>query len=352
MSELVILIGSGGSGKTFLAQKISKEQGHTYQSHDENYGLFEGSKEERFLKFLNRLAETVNSRPKEDFVLDGYLLYYDHFLEKLKPLIKHHEIKVKILFDSIAIIRERRKGAKEGKDVPLPISILAIYQFIGRSIDWTKCELLNTSTLKTVETYHQLMLALENPISKSMVDDLVKSLPGKKYQKYYQAIELPFGVKTKSESPTEESWKILSGLVSFKGKSVVDLGCNHGYHLFKAEELGAKSILGLDQHPDVVATAKQIAFLKSSFAEFRVFDVDKEIIPETDIGLSLNTLYHAKKPYEAFQKLLCCNEVVVETKLDRQTLLKLAKEKKHEFVSERQSPRGDRKIMVFRRLNE
>ena len=230
----------------------------------------------------------------------------------------------------------------------LPLSIFAIYQFIGRNIDWTKCELLNTSTLKTVETYHQLMLALENPISKSMVDNLLNSLLGKKYQKYYQVIELPFGTKTKGESPTVESWNIIGGLVSFKGKSVVDIGCNHGYQLFKAEELGAKSMLGLDQHPSVVATAEQIAFLKSSFAEFKVFDVDNEIVPERDIGLSLNTLYHAKKPYEAFQKLCCCKEVVVETKLDRQTLLKLAEQSGHKLAAERQSPRGDRKIMFFR----
>ena len=63
-------------------------------------------------------------------------------------------------------------------------------------------------------------------------------------------------------------------------------------------------MLGLDQHSGVIETVKQIASLKSSCAEFKLFDIDKESIPEMGVGLSLNILYHAKKPYEAFKKLL------------------------------------------------
>ena len=351
MSELIVLIGSGGSGKTFLAQKISKEQGYTYLDHDRNYIYLpkEGkdAKLSALQNFLNWLAKIVNSSPERNFVLDGYILFYDHFLKKLKPLIKHHEIKVKILFTSIETIIERRKRMPGNKNVPLPLSIFAIYSGIGRLIDWTKCELLNTTTFETIESYHQLMLALKNPVSHKVVEDFVASLVGKKYDKFYQAIELPFGIEVKGYSPTKASWGIVSSLVSFKGKSVVDIGCFHGYHLFKAEELGAKSMLGLDQHPGVVETVRQIAFLKSSFAEFRLFDVDNGIVPEKDVGMALNVLYHAKKPYEAFKKLLCCKEVVIETKLDRQALLNLAEQKGHKLVAERQSPRGDRKIMVF-----
>ena len=225
------MVGSGGCGKTFLAQKISKEQGHTYLAHDAHYDYRQ--KEEGLTSFLDWLAETVNSCPKKNFVLDGYTLFFDTFFKRLEPLIKHHEIKAKVVFAPLRVIKQRRK--QQGKPV-LDSEILSTYYSIGKSLDWTKCELIDTSTFETVKNYCQLMQIL-NPVSRKAVEDFVASLAVKPqgYDKYYQAIELPFGIEVKGYSPTKASWKIVSSLISFKGKSVVDLGCNHGYHLFKAE---------------------------------------------------------------------------------------------------------------------
>jgi tRNA (mo5U34)-methyltransferase len=44
--------------------------------------------------------------------------------------------------------------------------------------------------------------------------------------------------------------------VDFKGRSVLDVGCNFGYHSFLARQLGAARVVGIDQDPRPVEGGK------------------------------------------------------------------------------------------------
>jgi tRNA (mo5U34)-methyltransferase len=70
--------------------------------------------------------------------------------------------------------------------------------------------------------------------------------------------------------------------IDFKGKSVVDLGCNFGFFSFLTARQGASAVTGLDYLPEVVEGAGHLAsVLGYDNVFFKKFDIEK---PTTDIG--------------------------------------------------------------------
>lgn len=70
--------------------------------------------------------------------------------------------------------------------------------------------------------------------------------------------------------------------IDFKGKSVVDLGCNFGFFSFLTARQGASTVTGLDYLPEVVEGAGHLAsVLGYDNVFFKTFDIEK---PAKDIG--------------------------------------------------------------------
>lgn len=64
-------------------------------------------------------------------------------------------------------------------------------------------------------------------------------------QDWYQSIPLSCGIKTNGKFPTNEREAFFS-TYDFKGKSVLDIGCNSGEYCFMAKRLGAEKVIGID----------------------------------------------------------------------------------------------------------
>jgi SAM-dependent methyltransferase len=66
-----------------------------------------------------------------------------------------------------------------------------------------------------------------------------------KEQDWYQTIPLSCGIKTKGKFRTDIRESFFSK-IDFRGKRVLDIGCNSGQYCFMAKRMGASEVVGLD----------------------------------------------------------------------------------------------------------
>lgn len=80
--------------------------------------------------------------------------------------------------------------------------------------------------------------------------------------------------------------------LSFKNKTVCDLGCNLGYYSFYALEHGAEKVTGYDIEPKLIAGANKIADLNNlNSITFKVCDFANEEPDETyDMGMLIDII--------------------------------------------------------------
>jgi SAM-dependent methyltransferase len=64
-------------------------------------------------------------------------------------------------------------------------------------------------------------------------------------QSWYQTIELPSGLKTSGSVQTQHRTALLQ-TIDFKGKRVLDIGCNSGQYCLMAKAAGASDVVGID----------------------------------------------------------------------------------------------------------
>ena len=131
--------------------------------------------------------------------------------------------------------------------------------------------------------------------------------PKEGYDSRYQDVEI-LGFVGYSES--HKTWNRISGLVEWKGQRVVDVGCNHGYFAFKAEDQGASAI-GLDQSAEVLETARLINRARKGHVEFLEW-TDREEFPPRDILLCLNVLHHFADPPGVLDRMKRFGQVILE----------------------------------------
>lgn len=142
---------------------------------------------------------------------------------------------------------------------------------------------------------------------KGMVLGFMKRTPS--YDWRYQDVpELGVG----GYSKTHKTWSAIKSLgVQIKGRSFVDVGCNHSYVLFRMEEEGGVGLVGLDCHCHAVHTARSVAWLKGSSVRVELWDANTDEVPDADCTLVLNVLHHMSDP-EGFIKKIRSKEVVFE----------------------------------------
>ncbi|HEC65035.1 MAG TPA: hypothetical protein ENI23_07070 [bacterium] len=106
MKEIIILVGCGRAGKSTYARKIAEEKGYQYIAIDGNYHY---TGEEEYFRFVDNVADTLNTRFYKNFILDGYLDFDDHF-KYLKSKLNFHKIKPVMIFTNYEVIRSRGPG--------------------------------------------------------------------------------------------------------------------------------------------------------------------------------------------------------------------------------------------------
>jgi len=86
----------------------------------------------------------------------------------------------------------------------------------------------------------------------------------------------------------------------FKGRSVLDVGCNEGAYSFSALDRGAAKVVGFDCREANVEKARFVARVNGRVnASFEIGSADNwPLQPQYDIVLLCGLLYHLPKPWE------------------------------------------------------
>ena len=268
---LTILLGDYGSGKTETAKHLVSQNGGVHLRHEM---LDRGN-----VPMLHKLK--VMMRPGVDYYLDGWNGPY-HFADL--PSLLGCQVKYIVCLAP-------------------PERVFAVQKKRG--------VLARTRTIEQIRitTQHATNIALtydDNPLFADTTTFPVTFWGKDKWLSRWMEINLYGQFKDKGEyqdlelsdryvtglSQSYKTWQRLDAMVDFRGKSVVDYGCNYGYFSFKAEQSGAVNVTGVDVLSSVVGKAHSIAMVKNSKVHFVVAELKKYTPPYADIAMALNTLHH------------------------------------------------------------
>jgi len=109
MSELIIVCGLMGVGKTTFAKQYAEKFNYEYIDFDKEYHTqtqkfrksSEKAKIQDVLNFIDKVAKQLNNNPDKNFVIDNWFKWYldwwkrmDNSLEILQKFLLFHKIKV------------------------------------------------------------------------------------------------------------------------------------------------------------------------------------------------------------------------------------------------------------------
>lgn len=129
----------------------------------------------------------------------------------------------------------------------------------------------------------------------------------------YQRITLPDGrvIPGADRSPTAN----LVFPSDLTGKTVLDVGCYHGFFLHEAVNRGARRAVGIEADPGRYRVASTLAPLWGGKVEVQQGLLEEMTLNERfDIVLFLNVMHHVEDPVAVMRKLasLCRGTLVVE----------------------------------------
>lgn len=156
-----------------------------------------------------------------------------------------------------------------------------------------------------VATYTRPTEETGDPVMRARIDALGT---------WFQNFDL-HGTPTKVRSVVGEpldypasDWMILKQhLPSLTGKSILDIGCNAGYHSIQSKLAGASRVVGVDVSQGVpdnfIAQARFAANELGADVDFREQDFMEVHDGPFDIVLSLGVLYHLDDPIAGLRKM-------------------------------------------------
>lgn len=141
--------------------------------------------------------------------------------------------------------------------------------------------------------------------------NLKEHLEKQTYDKWYQDIEcLGFEGYAKSS----KSWENIKDLIDWKDKSIIDIGSFHGYFCLKAEQAGAKFVIGIDKNESTVKTASMIAIeSKTKVCDYFVNTANEWVnthAQQFDLILCLNVFHHIPNK-DGFLKSLQSGQLMI-----------------------------------------
>ncbi|MFA5967467.1 MAG: methyltransferase domain-containing protein [Patescibacteria group bacterium] len=338
-NKLLIVVGESGSGKTQFAKRYAKEHQATYLDFDM---LFDYSDTQNACaRLIDKLTVIIQNSPGNSFVLDGYIFYnlpsvelstkqrshltIAHLAEKLDA-----DVSLCLCFAAPHILRQRQLAKAKADPLYPPLQKTNAMlkeeieaKFLGIIVLDPDPILIDTTdptfppvTKKTFPQRWQELLLLS---------DLVDM----EHDKFYQDIELPSGVQLKGYSDSAQTWNRLSSIIDFTGKTVLDIGCFHGFFSFKAEEAGAKAVVGIDHSLPSLDIARRIGWLKNARATFHEGDMDDFTVEQPyDIVLVLNVLHHAKNKEQSLQNIFHAGDLIVfEAPMEQKEMISSAAHK-------------------------
>ncbi len=103
-------------------------------------------------------------------------------------------------------------------------------------------------------------------------------------------------------------WKSIAPALpaDLTGATVLDIGCNGGFHSIELKKRGASRVLGLDvddRYLEQARFASRVLGLEIEFAKCSVYDVDS-ISGQFDYVLFMGVFYHLRYPLYALDKVI------------------------------------------------
>ncbi len=139
------------------------------------------------------------------------------------------------------------------------------------------------------------------------------------------------GIHIDTEWRSDWKWdRLLPHISNLKGKTVLDIGCGSGYHLWRMRGAGAKFVVGIDPTELFLCQFQAIKHFNPD-PKVHLIPVGVEALPELkafDTVFSMGVLYHRRSPIDFLAQLKAQlkpgGELVLETLViegDEQTVL-------------------------------
>ncbi|MFC1917414.1 class I SAM-dependent methyltransferase [Chloroflexota bacterium] len=352
--QLIIMIGDYGAGKTTCAKWYTKKYGGLYIDFELLYFKNQQNDAERFDVFVRRLAETIGKNPQELYAMDGYQAVTGGYGKITDPTFTYLKDSIKcdvhlcLCFTAPHVFRQRQAIKAPHVSEPLPRDEEEI-----KRITYSLYSLAITTDTNPifVDTTEGCNLVTKEDWPQRWEELIFLSeLDKKSHDKYYQDIELPSGLVIPGYSRSHETWARLSQIIDFKDKTILDIGCCHGFICFKAEEAGAQEITGMELNDDAIAVVRQVAWLKKSKARFLQGNLATLKADRTyDIVLALNMLHHVKDIDQGLKNIFKTgHQVVFEIPVTQEEIVSQAALSFGFLLKARaNSHREDREILIF-----
>lgn len=298
MREIIVVIGDGGGGKTTYCKRLEKE-GYKYVSWDKNFDYSINLHNKLLLyNTLKNINDLIGDAQK--VVIDGYSCQTDANLKYFKEIISG-DVKVRIPFAPEYIIAHRRAAVGHHFKISVE-NIKSNYSNLLKNnpgaifIDMKDDDRI-IHEFKDIKDFAEFWKEYNKIPTQDDKRAFFKSLTNDKPEWKYQDIEM-FPYFHIGYIKAYYSWVRMKEIVDFSLKTVLDIGCLHGYYCFKAHEENAKIVVGLDKNPASLLTAKKIRDLKQYPVSFMLGDIQNKLyLPKRDVTLVLN-MFHCIKNIE------------------------------------------------------
>ena len=331
---LTILLGDYGSGKTRTAKYLAEKNGGVYLDIDQLAGTVIAN----YLKALLFKGQ--------DYYLDGW--NGQHYNGRLSEMLETEVKYIVCMADPLKIIERQKKKASHVQ-TKLPRSNIEIWTILhvaaSVALSYDEKPMFADTTVYPPKFFEKTQW-----MPRWMEINLYSMLDGKGE---YQDVELSDKYIT-GLSKSYKTWERLETLIDFKGKAVLDYGCNYGYFCFKAESASASSIIGIDVSSSVINTANSIGITKNSKCQFLTAELKDYKPAPADVILALNTLHHVNYHPEILKRIFkAARTVVLELpELDIVTVDRIAKLYGFGYPVLSNSHREGRVIAVYSHLEK
>jgi 2-polyprenyl-3-methyl-5-hydroxy-6-metoxy-1,4-benzoquinol methylase len=127
-----------------------------------------------------------------------------------------------------------------------------------------------------------------------------------KREKWYQSIEVAPGLWTKGGYDCKAATRVYGWPERMDGVRFLDTGCNAGFYVCYAKQLGADESVGIDREAGQLKKARAVAEMLQVDVTFHQIDFYE--LPQTVTGpfrwvQCLNLFHHLRKPWEAMRIL-------------------------------------------------
>ncbi|MCK9556262.1 DUF1698 domain-containing protein [bacterium] len=308
----IFITGITAAGKSYMAKKIMEEQNISYIDFESQW-VYEKNAFHIAENFLDSLPSSfvVDAIPRtlvEDKSQGNPLYHYDYsnFNKFYTINQKDTQIICVIMSDLKQWLKNviskpyySKEKMKLGYDYDYynawiheyTTKLDTMYDIIY--YDSSSNKVLNQKEFETIR--EGLLPKIQELLEKkqTILKDYIDMMP---YDKWYQDIQC---IGFEGYSKSWKTWDNIKGIIetdkNWKNKTVIDVGCFHGYFSFICEQLGAKKVIGLDNDVRVLDTANIIKKIMPSNVEFLQWEAGNPT-PVGDVALVLNMLHHTKDP--------------------------------------------------------